>query len=150
MSARILIVDDHDVVRQGIRLILQARSQWEICGEASDGHEAIRLAKELMPDVIVLDVTMPVMGGLAAAGEILRFNRDAKILIFTMHESRTLGQLVQKSGARGFVVKSRAARDLIPALEKVLADEQFFPSHQEDSLLTIGKTEPSLALRKPL
>jgi DNA-binding NarL/FixJ family response regulator len=74
---------------------------------------------------------MPVMGGLAAAGEILQFNRESKIVILTMHESTTLAKLAQKSGAQGFVVKSRAARDLIPAFEKVLAGEQFFPSHHE-------------------
>jgi DNA-binding NarL/FixJ family response regulator len=131
MAVRILIVDDHEVVRQGVRSILQAQRKWEVCGEASDGHEAVTLAKQLNPDVIILDVTMPVMGGLAAASYILQSNRDSKILIFTMHESATLAKLVQKSGARGMVVKSQAGRNLIQAMEKVLAGETYFPAHGE-------------------
>ena len=127
MAVRILIVDDHEIVRQGIRSILQARPQWEICGEGADGYEAVNLAKELQPDIIILDVTMPVMGGLAAASQILQANRDARVLIFTMHESMTLSKLVQKSGAQGLVVKSQASKNLIHALEKVLAGETFFP-----------------------
>jgi DNA-binding NarL/FixJ family response regulator len=127
MPVRILIVDDHEIVRNGIRSILQARPQWEICGEAADGHEAVTLAKELQPDVIILDVTMPVMGGLAAASQILQANRAVRVLIFTMHESMTLSKLVQKSGAQGLVVKSQASKNLIHALEKVLAGETFFP-----------------------
>jgi two-component system invasion response regulator UvrY len=131
MPVRILIVDDHEVVRQGVRSILQAQPKWEVCGEASDGHEAVNLAKKLNPDIIILDVTMPVMGGLAAASYILQFNRDSKILIFTMHESATLAKLVQKSGARGLVVKSQAGRNLIQAVEKVLAGETYFPAQGE-------------------
>ncbi len=88
MPARILIADDHEVVRQGIRAILQARPDWEICGEAVDGHEAVRLAQELHPDVIVMDITMPRMSGLEASQEIARLKLPAPVLIFTMHESR--------------------------------------------------------------
>ena len=141
MAVRILIVDDHEVVRQGVRSILQSRPNWEICGEASDGHEAVYLAKELQPDIILLDVTMPVMGGLAAASYILQSNRDAKILIFTMHESATLAKLAQKTGARGLVVKSQAGPNLIQALEKVLAGNTYFSTgdefhHQESGKVT--------------
>jgi DNA-binding NarL/FixJ family response regulator len=118
MSVRILIVDDHEIVRNGIRSILQA--------------EAVSLAKELHPDAVILDVTMPVMGGLAAASQILQFNRDVRVLIFTMHESTTLSKLVQKSGAQGLVVKSQASRNLIQALEKLLAGETFFPVESGD------------------
>ena len=126
MAARILIADDHDVVRQGIRAILHARPDWEICGEAADGREAIRLTKELQPDVIIMDITMPHMSGLEASQEIAKLRVPSRVLIFTMHESRSLGPSVRKAGAHGYVVKSRAARDLIEALERLLAGGTFF------------------------
>jgi DNA-binding NarL/FixJ family response regulator len=124
--ARILIADDHEIVRRGIRTLLQARPEWEICGEARDGREAIQLAKELNPDVIILDVSMPVLGGLVAADDILRMNPKMKILIFTMDESKSLRNLVQTCGARGLVVKSQAADVLIEALDRVLSGITFF------------------------
>jgi DNA-binding NarL/FixJ family response regulator len=108
MPARILVADDHEVVRQGIRAILQARPDWDICGEAVDGRDAIRLAKELHPDVIIMDITMPVMSGLEASQEIVKLQLPSRILIFTMHESKSLGPSVRKVGAHGYVVKSRA------------------------------------------
>src|SRR5436305_1943730 len=121
MKIRILVVDDHEVVRQGICSILQSRSEWQVCGEAADGRQAVKLARELDPDAIVMDVTMPIMGGLNAAHEILQSNPRTKVLIFTMHDSKTLGKLVQRSGAQGFVVKSEAAMHLIDALDTILA-----------------------------
>lgn len=127
MAIRILLVDDHEVVRQGVRSILRAQPQWEICGEAADGAEGVRLVQELHPDVVILDVTMPVLGGLAAAAQIRQLNLGAKILIFTMHESSTLIKLVKDSGAQGFVIKSQAGRDLVKALEAILAGKTFFP-----------------------
>jgi DNA-binding NarL/FixJ family response regulator len=124
--ARILIADDHEIVRQGIRMILQIRSEWEICGEAKNGRQAIQLAKELNPDVIILDVSMPILGGLVAADDILKMNPKIKILIFTMDESKSLRTLVQKCGVRGIVVKSQASRDLVEALDRLLAGDTFF------------------------
>jgi DNA-binding NarL/FixJ family response regulator len=123
---RILIADDHEIVRRGIRTLLQARPEWEICGEARDGREAIQLAKELNPDVIILDVSMPILGGLVAADDILRMNPKMKILIFTMDESKSLRNLVQRCGARGLVVKSQASDVLVQALDRVLSGITFF------------------------
>lgn len=108
------------MVRQGIRAILQTRPDWEICGEAVDGRDAIRLAKELHPDVIIMDITMPVMSGLEASQEIAKLQLPSRVLIFTMHESKSLGPSVRKVGAHGYVVKSRAARDLVDALDRLL------------------------------
>lgn len=126
MSARLLIADDHEVVRQGIRAILQARADWEICGEAVDGRDAIRLVKQLHPDVVIMDITMPNMSGLEASQEIAKLQVPSRVLIFTMHESKSLGASVRKAGAHGYVVKSRAARDLIEALDRLLAGGTFF------------------------
>ena len=129
--AKILIADDHEVVRQGVRRILQVRPGWEICGEARDGIEAIQLAKALNPDVIILDVSMPVLGGLGAADDILRTNPKIKILIFTLDESKTLRMLVQRCGARGLVVKSEASNVLVDALDCVLAGTTYFSTVDE-------------------
>jgi two-component system nitrate/nitrite response regulator NarL len=123
---KILVVDDNEVVRQGIRTILSARPEWEICGEAVNGQEAIKLAEALRPDAIIMDITMPIMSGLEAARQITRNNNSAPILIFTMHESRTLADSVRETGARGFVFKSRAAQDLINALDVLLQNGTYF------------------------
>lgn len=127
MTNRILIVDDHEIVREGIRnLVGRARPAWEICGEAKNGKEAIEAVKSLRPDVVILDVSMPVMSGLEAAPHILRLGLNSRVLIFTMHESDRLAAEVRSTGAHGYVVKSQAARDLIVAVERLLDGGTFF------------------------
>jgi DNA-binding NarL/FixJ family response regulator len=126
MPAKILIVDDHEVVRQGVRTILKARPQWEVCGEAMNGREAVDLAGKQDPDVIIMDITMPEMSGIEATREITRLGLRPAVLIFTMHESRSLAETVREVGARGFVLKSRAARDLIEALDSLISGGTFF------------------------
>ena len=123
---RILIVDDHEVVRQGVRTILRSRPQWEVCGEAVNGRDAIEKAKTLDPDVIIMDITMPEMSGIEATREITKLKLRAAVLVFTMHESKNLASTVQDAGARGFVLKSHAARDLLDALEALLNGGTFF------------------------
>jgi DNA-binding NarL/FixJ family response regulator len=125
MSVKILIVDDHEVVRQGVRSIIsKSRPHWEICGEASNGEEAIQAAQNLDPDIVLLDITMPVMNGFKAAPRIAKLGRP--VLMFTMHESETIESDVRKVGACGYVLKSQAVRDLILAIESVLAGGTFF------------------------
>jgi DNA-binding NarL/FixJ family response regulator len=124
---RILIAEDHEVVRHGIRTVLEARPQWEVCGEAFNGHQALRMAGELLPDIIIMDITMPVMTGLEAAEQVTKYSPDTKVLIFTMHESQTLLEIVRRIGARGYLVKSRAGDDLITALECLDGGGTFFP-----------------------
>jgi DNA-binding NarL/FixJ family response regulator len=127
MDARILIVDDHDVIRRGIRsVLLRARPEWEICGEASDGKQAIEAVQRLKPDVVILDLTMPIMSGLQAAPQIARLAGDCRILIFTMHESERIVDDVRAAGAHGYVQKSQAGRDLIVAIDALLAGGTFF------------------------
>lgn len=126
MPVRILIVDDHEVVRQGLRTILRARPEWQICGEAENGRQALDCAKELHPDVIILDITMPVMSGLEATQELVKLGPENRVLVFTMHDSKSLIKAVRKAGARGYVLKSRAARDLIHAVEALLDGKTFF------------------------
>jgi DNA-binding NarL/FixJ family response regulator len=129
MDARILIVDDHEIVREGIRTLLaRSRPQWQICGEATNGQLAIEAVKSLKPDVVILDVTMPVMSGLEAAPRIAALGLGSRILIFTMHQSETFISEVRNTGAQGYVVKSQASRDLILAIDALLAGGNFFSS----------------------
>jgi len=126
MSLRILVVDDHDVVRQGVRLILRSRSDWEIAGEAESGAEALRREKELKPDLIILDISMPGQDGLDVAAELRARKSTAKIVVLTMHESRELASAVKSVGAVGYVIKSHAGRDLVNAIETIIGGGQFF------------------------
>jgi DNA-binding NarL/FixJ family response regulator len=110
MPVKILIVDDHEIVRQGIRsLLTRSRPEWEICGEATNGRDAIEAVRNLKPDVVILDVTMPVMSGLEAAQQIRKLGVATRILIFTMHESKRLAGEVREVGAHGVVLKVQAA-----------------------------------------
>ncbi|HET7207581.1 MAG TPA: response regulator transcription factor [Terriglobales bacterium] len=126
MPVRILLADDHEVVRQGLRTILQARPEWEIIGEADNGQRAIEAVKELRPDIVILDITMPIMSGLEATQAIAAAGVPTRVLIFTMHDSKSLVKAVRKAGAAGYVLKSRAARDLIRAIEALLGGGMFF------------------------
>lgn len=119
MTIRILLVDDHPVVRQGLKTLLEGRVGWEVIGEASDGAEAVEKAKNLSPDVMVLDVTMPKMNGLEACRLLRRHSPQLEILFVTQHDSAQMMQEALEAGARGYVVKSNAARDLLAAVEAV-------------------------------
>jgi len=127
MNPRILIVDDHEIVREGIRTLLgRSRSEWQICGEASNASEALTAVKTLEPDVVILDITMPGTSGLEVAKRIKNMEIPSRVLIFTMHESERLATEVREAGAHGYVLKSQAARDLVSAIEEVLSGGSFF------------------------
>lgn len=140
----ILIVDDHEIVRQGIRSLLEsARPEWNIVGEAENGAEAVENVKSLQPDVVVLDISMPVMNGLEAAKAISKLGVRTRTLIFTMHESERIAIEVKAAGANGFVLKSQAARDLVAAIEALLGGGSFFGSGSKDgSARTDGAPPP--------
>src|SRR5256712_1360867 len=112
---RIFIADDHEVVRKGLCALLQAQPDWEVCGEAADGREAVEKAEQLKPDVVILDIGMPSLNGLEATRQILKNNPRAKILVLTLHDSDQVVREVLNAGARGFLLKSDAARDLVAA-----------------------------------
>ena len=125
-ATRILIADDHEVVRRGIAAQISQRPDWEVVAEATNGRDAVTLALDLKPDLIVLDLTMPELNGLAAATRILASWPQARIVILTVHESEQLVREVLAAGARGYVLKSDAGRILMAALETLLADGSFF------------------------
>jgi two-component system response regulator NreC len=116
-TLRILIADDHALIRRSLRSLLLTHSNWAVCGEAVDGQDAVDKARELRPDVVLLDVTMPGMTGLEATPIIRREVPDSQVVIVTQHDSVELSRRAAEVGAQGFVVKSEITRNLMPAIE---------------------------------
>jgi DNA-binding NarL/FixJ family response regulator len=135
MKARILIADDHELVRDGLRGVLVAHGDWEICAEAVDGREAVERARELRPDVAILDYSMPQLNGLEATRQICAAVPETEVLILTMHDSESLVREVLAAGARGFILKSDARRVLVQAVESLLRHRPFFTEHVSELLL---------------
>ena len=132
---RILIADDHEVARKGIRSILESHPGWEVCSEARDGREAVELASQSKPDVLLLDIGMPNLNGLDAARQILGVSPEARILILTIHDSEQVVREVLSAGARGFLLKSDAGRDLVAAVEALQSRGTFFTSKVAQMML---------------
>lgn len=132
---RILIADDHEVVRHGLRALLQGHPGWEICGEALDGRDAVDKAAQLKPDMVILDIGMPNLNGLDAARQILRVEPQTKVLVLTIDESEQVMREVLNTGARGFLLKSDAARDLVAAVEALQNHRTFFTSKVAEIVL---------------
>ena len=124
---RVLIVDDHEVMRMGIRNLLEAVPNWSVCAEASNGIEAIEKAFQFLPDVIIMDITMPGMNGLEAAAEIGNSRPDIPVILFSLHLSADYASHFHRGGIRGAVSKGEAARDLVEAVRKVLSRGDVFP-----------------------
>ncbi len=120
---RILIVDDHEAMRRGVRSLLQSAQEWEICGEAVNGADAVVKARELNPDLILMDLTMPEMNGLEAARQIRKFPSEVKIVVFSMHESEQIRQDCKAAGVNAFVSKSAAGIELVGVIRRLLAPD---------------------------
>lgn len=125
---RILIADDHEVMRRGVRGLLESHDEWAVCGEAFEGREVVTKSRELRPDLIIMDINMPGLTGIDAAQQIRKENPTAKILFFSVHESAQTVREVVNAGAQGYVAKSRAGHDLVDAVRNVLDGGTFFPS----------------------
>ena len=123
---RILVADDHEVVRKGLISILQHQPDWQTCGEACNGREAVEKTKQLMPDVVVMDVSMPGLNGLEATRQIVKTNPSTKVLILTLHDSDQVIHDVLDVGAQGYLLKSDSGSELVAAVEALLHDKTYF------------------------
>jgi DNA-binding NarL/FixJ family response regulator len=134
-KVRILVADDHEVVRRGIRTLLEAQPGWEVSSEAATGREAVEKVKQLKPDVVVLDISMPELNGLEATRQILKVAPKTEVLIMTMHHSEEIVRQVLQAGARGFLLKSDAGRDLVTAVAHLRQHKPFLTSHVTEFVL---------------
>jgi DNA-binding NarL/FixJ family response regulator len=132
---RVLIADDHDLIRRGVRDLLAARSGWQVVGEACNGTDAVRKAVSLRPDVAILDFSMPELNGPGAAAQIAEKVPETGVVVLTMHDSEQVMRQVLQSGARGLVLKSDADRDLLEAVEAVARKRHFFTTRLSELVL---------------
>jgi two-component system nitrate/nitrite response regulator NarL len=127
-ALRILVADDQEAIRKRVCSILESRINFEVCAEAANGREAVEKAQELNPDVVILDITMPILNGLDAARMIREFSPDTPILILSVHKSRQLMEEAQKIGVRGYLTKGEAGQNLVTAVNTVLQNRTSFPA----------------------
>jgi two-component system nitrate/nitrite response regulator NarL len=130
---RVLVADDHEVMRLGIRNLLELHPGWSVCAEANNGQEAVEKTLQFHPDVIIMDISMPVMNGLEAASHITKKEPTIPVILFSLHLSDDLSRHFDTGGIRGAVAKGNAARDLVLAIETVLAGGTFFPGQKSGS-----------------
>ncbi len=142
MSVRILLADDHKVVRQGLKALLQ-QAGFDVVGEASDGFESVRLAQDLRVDIAILDLAMPLLNGLAAAGQILQVSPRTKIVLLTVHTEDPYVLEALRAGVRGYVVKTQVADDLVTAIHEVLQGKTYLSPNISDAVVQgcLGKFE---------
>jgi DNA-binding NarL/FixJ family response regulator len=132
---RILLADDHDVVRRGLRALLQEHSDWEVCGEAPSGREAVDLARELQPDIAIVDLMMPDLNGLETTRQIRKASGRTQVLIFTMHQNEALVHDVLDAGARGYLLKTDAEEHVVTAIEALLRHQPYFSAQISETVL---------------
>jgi DNA-binding NarL/FixJ family response regulator len=132
---RIVVADDHEIVRRGLVSLLKSHAGWEVCGEARDGREAVEKVKDLEPEIVILDIGMPNLNGLEAARQMAHNNPESKLLILTISDADEIVRAVLDAGARGFVLKSDAARDLVAAVEALQSNKTFFTARVAEVVL---------------
>jgi DNA-binding NarL/FixJ family response regulator len=132
---RILVADDHDIIRRGLKQLLTAHPGWSVCGEAKTGREAVTLADQLKPEIVVMDISMPELNGLEAARRIRKALPKTEIVILTLHFSDQLVREIVEAGVRAYIMKSDADRDLVSAVEALASHRSFFTARAADMLL---------------
>src|SRR5579885_58148 len=140
---QILLADDHEVVRKGLRALLEAQPGWKVIAEATDGRDAVEKAIELHPAIAIVDIGMPCLNELEATRQIVKNAPRTRVLVLTMHDTNPLIQQVVKAGARGYVLKSDVASDLVSAVEALCRDKKFFTSKVSKIILDryVGRPE---------
>jgi DNA-binding NarL/FixJ family response regulator len=128
MQLRILLADDHELTRSGLRFLLEQHPDWAVCGEASNGRMAVELAEELKPDFAILDISMPELNGLEATRQILKTQPRTKILIYTMHETEKIVVEALEAGARGLMLKSDGGENMMAAVQSIASGRRFLTS----------------------
>lgn len=134
-TLRILVVDDHEIIRLGVKSLLQSRPGWTVCGETGDGREAIAMAKQLQPDVIIMDITMPELNGLEATRQIREAAPGAEVLVLTVHASEHLAEAALTAGVRGYIMKIDSGKELIDAVQAVAQHKPFLSAQIADRAL---------------
>jgi len=135
-NLRILVADDHDLMRRGLKVLLDARQGWSVCAEASTGREAVTMAESLRPDIAILDISMPELNGVEAARRILKLSPNTEVLILSMHYSDQLIREILEAGVRGYIVKSDSDRDLVIAIEALSNHKPFFTPRATELILS--------------
>jgi two-component system response regulator NreC len=134
-STRILLADDHDVVRKGLRYILQRQDGIDVIGEAKNGREAVKMAEELRPDLVIMDIAMPLLSGIEATVQIAKSSPKTKVIILSMYSDETYLVRILTAGAKGYLLKDSTETDLIPAVKAVIQGKPFFSAQIAQTLL---------------
>ncbi len=148
MPYTILIADDHDIIREGLKNILKEQPEYEVVGEAKDGEEALEKVTELKPDILLLDITMPKKSGLEILEQVQRASRDTKILVISVHKADAYVMRALKAGVKGYLTKENAADDLLPALRKISAGQAYLGSEISTYLLEKASRKPGDSSRE--
>src|SRR5579859_5632621 len=148
-SLRILIADDHEIVRRGLKAVLSSRPDWVVCAEAGTGREAVALAVQHRPDIVIMDIAMPGLNGLEATRQIRKMVPKAKTMILSLHYTDQLVREVVDSGAQAYLLKSDASHDLVAAVDAISRNRTFFTSGAAQILID-GFCKPALAAGPPL
>ena len=148
---RILVADDHELMRKGLRTLLESQPGWSVCGEANNGRDAVRLAAEVRPDVVILDIAMPELNGVEVTREIKNIDPEIEVLVFTMHDSEHLIRAALRVGARGYVLKTDNEQHLIDAVDTLSKHKPFLTGKASQTLLdhlltSSGQAEKDSAL----
>jgi DNA-binding NarL/FixJ family response regulator len=148
-SLRILVADDHDLIRRGIKTLIDSHKGWEVCGEAVTGIQAVAKAQELKPDIVILDISMPELNGMEAAKRIRKISEKTEILMLSMHYSDQIIRDVIDTGIRGYLVKSDSGRDLSKALENLSIHKPFYSSYVTDVIANPPRQDATSTSKKP-